>query len=358
MGLRKNEPIKEELTKEGDKKIEEQKEEKTPQKIEEVVEEVEIVKTEDDVEIENDINSKRKEYKTFADKQRKINVIITTFIAAVLIGCFVCMMTLSKTYEWVLYVCLGVMILVLGATYLSSNMMKKNLMAKSEVYIDYLYEKCGQYVYDDKEVKNLVITPKGSLDDKWFHDAHFYKDIVNTKGRNFAHFEYKGVEVDTCDLAANMKVKGRLSPKFLGRYYSFKANNKTDGKVTIFQLKGGNLSIPLDDIDDLKLIEGNDKYCIYSNDPNVKKVLNAKVIKELEKFKVVNPLIDVIFSVKDNLISLGIDYTDEFLNIPVDSDFSIKNSKIAKEDFKKAINVINALLLTNKNNNQETENSK
>lgn len=358
MGLRKNEPIKEELAKEEDKKIEEQNKEKVPQKVDEVVEEKPIIKTENDIELENEINEKRKEYKTFADKQRKINIAITTVIAVILVGCFVCMMTLSKTYEWVIYVCLGVMVLVLGATYLSSNMMKKNLMAKSEVYIDYLYEKCGKYVYSDKEVKNLIVTPKGSLDDKWFHDAHFYKDIVNTKGRNFAHFEYKGIEVDTCDLAANMKVKGRLSPKFLGRYYSFKANNKTDGKVTIFQLKGGALSVPLDDIDDLKLIEGNDKYCIYSNDQNAKKVLNAKVIKELEKFKVADPLIDVIFSVKDSLISLGIDYSDEFLNIPVDSDFSIKNTKIAKDDFKKVINVLNALLSTNKNNQEKEENNK
>lgn len=353
MGLRKNEPLKEEVVKEEKDDIVAQGDEKLEADKEEVIEEQEIVKTDDDVNLENDINEKRKEYKVYADKQRKINIAITTAISVVLLGAFICMMVFGKTYDWVLYVCLGVMILVLAGTYLSSNMMKKKLMAQSEVYIDYLYEKTGHYVYDDEEVKNLVITPKGSLDDKWFHDAHFYKDIVNTKGRNFAHFEYKGVEVDTCDLAANMKIKGKLSPKFLGRYYSFKANNKTDGKVTVFQLKGGKLSIPLDDIDDLKLIEGNDKYCIYSNDPNAKKVLNSKVIKELQKFKVVDPLIDVIFSVKDNLISLGIDYADEYLNIPVDSDFTIKNTKIAKQDFKKVVNVLETLLQTAKNNQEE-----
>ncbi len=353
MGLRKNEPLKEEVVKEEKVDIVAQGDEKLETDKEEVIEEQEIVKTDDDVNLENDINEKRKEYKVYADKQRKINIAITTAISVVLLGSFICMMVFGKTYDWVLYVCLGVMILVLAGTYLSSNMMKKKLMAQSEVYIDYLYEKTGHYVYDGKEVKNLVITPKGSLDDKWFHDAHFYKDIVNTKGRNFSHFEYKGVEVDTCDLAANMKIKGKLSPKFLGRYYSFKANNKTDGKVTVFQLKGGKLSIPLDDIDDLKLIEGNDKYCIYSNDPNAKKVLNSKVIKELQKFKVVDPLIDVIFSVKDNLISLGIDYADEYLNIPVDSDFTIKNTKIAKQDFKKVVNVLEAFLQTAKNNQEE-----
>lgn len=353
MGLRKNEPLKEEVAEE---KIESGVNENKVVVNHKDVDARKIIKTEDDIKFEEDINNKRKEYKVYADKQRKINIIISSIVAVVIIAAFICMINLSSKYPWVLYVCLGVMILVLGGTYFASNKMKKNLIAKSEVYIDYLYEKCGQYVYDDKDVKNLIVTPKGSLEDKWFLEAHFYKDIVNTKGRNFSHFEYKGVEVDSCDLAANIKIKGKLSPKFLGRYYSFKANNKTNGKVTIFQLKGGSLSVPLDDIDDLKLVEGNDKYCIYSNDTNVKKVLNTRVIKELEKFKIVDPLIDVIFSVKDNLISLGIDYADEFLNIPVDSDFSIKNTKISKEDFKKVVNVLDTFLQSNKNAETKEDN--
>ena len=353
MGLRKNEPLKEEVAEE---KIESGVNENKVVVNHKDVDARKIIKTEDDIKFEEDINNKRKEYKAYADKQRKINIIISSIVAVVIIAAFICMINLSSKYTWVLYVCLGVMILVLGGTYFASNKMKKNLIAKSEVYIDYLYEKCGQYVYNDKDVKNLIVTPKGSLEDKWFLEAHFYKDIVNTKGRNFSHFEYKGVEVDSCDLAANIKIKGKLSPKFLGRYYSFKANNKTNGKVTIFQLKGGSLSVPLDDIDDLKLVEGNDKYCIYSNDTNVKKVLNTRVIKELEKFKIVDPLIDVIFSVKDNLISLGIDYADEFLNIPVDSDFSIKNTKISKEDFKKVVNVLDTFLQSKKNAETKEDN--
>ena len=353
MGLRKNEPLKEEVAEE---KIESGVNENKVVVNHKDVDARKIIKTEDDIKFEEDINNKRKEYKAYADKQRKINIIISSIVAVVIIAAFICMINLSSKYTWVLYVCLGVMILVLGGTYFASNKMKKNLIAKSEVYINYLYEKCGQYVYDDKDVKNLIVTPKGSLEDKWFLEAHFYKDIVNTKGRNFSHFEYKGVEVDSCDLAANIKIKGKLSPKFLGRYYSFKANNKTNGKVTIFQLKGGSLSVPLDDIDDLKLVEGNDKYCIYSNDTNVKKVLNTRVIKELEKIKIVDPLIDVIFSVKDNLISLGIDYADEFLNIPVDSDFSIKNTKISKEDFKKVVNVLDTFLQSNKNAETKEDN--
>ena len=346
MGLRKNDlksqAETQEVKKEDSDKKEEVVEEEVPEK------EPEIVKTDSEIELEKAVNEKREEYKAYALKQKRLNIIITSIVAVVLIAAFFGMMMLSDKYEWVLYLCLGAMILVLGSTYFLSKVMRKRLLAQSEVYIDFLCKEVSKYVYSDKKVKDLVVTPKGSLEDKWFFDAHFYKDLVGTKGRHFAHFEYNGMEVDSCDLAANYKVKNRLAPKFLGRYYSFKPNFKTDGKVTIFQLKGGELSVPIDDIDDLNFIEGNKQYCIYSNDPNAKKVLNDRVIKALLKFKVKNPLIDVIFSVKDNLVSLGIDYTDEFINIPVDKDFSIKNSKIAKEDFAKVMNVVKVLLESNK----------
>ena len=356
MGLRKYEPKKVEEVQEIKEDVIQKTEKVT--KVEEEVQEAPLIKTEGDIELENKVNEKRKEYSVYAKKQKNINIVITTFIAAVLIASFILMMLFSKQHEWVLYVSLGAMIAVLALSYLSSKIMKKNLMEKVNVYVDFLSQNINAYIFEGKDIKNLTSTPRGQLDDKWFLDAHFYKDIVGTKGRNFVHFDYKGVEVDSCDLAGNTKIKGRLSPKFLGRFYSFKPNYKTDGKVSIFQLKGGSLSVPLDDIDDLKLIEGNDKYVIYSNDPEVKKVLNQKVISALLKFKVQNPLIDVIFSVKDNLVSLGIDYVDEFINIPVENEFTIKNTKISKENLKKVLKVIDALLETKKTTTEVKENNK
>jgi hypothetical protein len=353
MALRKNDPIEEAKIAAQKKEEEEKKKAQASIKKEDVeVVEKPIVKTAEDESLEADINAKRLEYKKYADKQKKINIIITSGVVVVLVAAFICMMVFSSV-DWVTYVAIGAMACVLVVTYLSSKIMKKKLMANAEIYINYMYDKTSKYIYDDKDIKDLTATPKGSLEDKWFLDAHFYTNIKNTKSRNFAHFKIGSVEYDVCDLAGNTTIKNKLSPKFLGRYYSMKANYKTDGKVSIFQLKGGALSIPLDDIEDLKLIEGNDDYVLYSNDPNCNKIFSQKLIKELEKFKVENPLIDIIFSVKDNLISLGIDYVDEFLNIPVDKDFSIRYTQVSKQDFKKVVNVINVLSETNKKQTEE-----
>ena len=79
------------------------------------------------------------------------------------------------------------------------------------------------------------------------------------------------------------------------------------------------------------------------------------MIKALSDFEIKAPLIDVIFSIKDNLISLGIDYEDEFLNIPVDSDFSIKNLRKSKEDYEKVLKVISVLLDNNSNKQKDSK---
>ena len=314
-----------------------------------------LVDTDDEKKLVDEINEKRLTYKKYADKQKKINYIITGVVCVALIACFVLMMVFSSI-DWVLYVGVGVMGVVLLATYLSSRFMRKNLLAQAEVYIGHLYTIVSKYIYGDFKCKDFVSTPKGSLEDKYFIDAHFYKALKGTKSRNFVHFVLDGNEYDSCDLAANQVIKGKLSPKFLGRFYSVKAPLKTSGKITLFQLKGGKLSVPVDDIDSLKLVEGNNKYVIYTDDENYKSIFTDRLVKALSSFGNVSPHIDIIFSIHDNLISFGIDYEDEFLNIPVDNEFAIKNSRLAKSDFEKFKKIIDILIDNNKLNIKITEN--
>jgi len=332
----------------------------TERKIE-VKEEVEddreelLVSTQDETKLVEDINAKRLEYKKYADKQKKINYLITGIICVVLVTCFALMMIFSTT-DWVLYVGIGVMAVVLLGTYLASRYMRKKLLENAEVYINYLYTQNETYVYRDFKTEDFVATPKGNLQDKFFNDAHFYINIKGTRSRNFVHFKLDGVEYDACDLAGNTLIKGKLSPKFLGKFYSIKLPIDTSDKVTVFQLKGGKLSVPVDNIGDLKLVEGNDTYVIYSNDEKYQSIFTDRLVKALVSFGNKSPKIDVIFSIKNNLISLGIDYEDEFLNIPVDKEFTVNNSRISKEDFKKVRKIVE-ILSENKKAKLDTKNN-
>lgn len=325
---------------------------KAEQPIEEKVEEVIDVKEEKkgevisfgdkEKELAFRINEKRGVYSAYADKQRKINTLVTAILVVVLIASFVVMMIFSQT-KGILIGCVSLMALMLILSYVYTKLTKNKLQAEAKTYVDFLFTEKSKYVYDNKRVEGLLTTPQAQLELQYFQEAHFYTEIKGVKGRNFSHMKVGKFDIDVCELAGFHLVKGKTAPKFLGTFYSVKAPTKTNGKVTIFQLKGGKFSVPIDDVADLELIEGNDTYCIYSNDENVSKIMNKKLIHELSRIKVEDPVIDVLFSIKDNLVSIGIDYTDEFVNVPVEKEFGVQNAIKSKKDFEQVLNILDAL---------------
>ena len=82
---------------------------------------------------------------------------------------------------------------------------------------------------------------------------------------------------------------------------------------------------------------------IYSNDDDYKKILTDRVKQDLLRFKIDKTLIDVIVSIRYEHVDIGIDYSDEFINIPVESEFKIEDLRKTKEDFKKVLQIIDDL---------------
>jgi hypothetical protein len=58
-------------------------------------------------------------------------------------------------------------------------------------------------------------------------------------------------------MAGNIMIKNRLSPMFLGRFFDYDNSYDKEGCRIILQIKGGNLSRPVDDLDGIELVENN-----------------------------------------------------------------------------------------------------
>ena len=110
---------------------------------------------------------------------------------------------------------------------------------------------------------------------------------------------------------------------FLGKIYDYPNTYANEGKRIIVQVKGGELSRPVDDIDDLQLVDGTKTYAVYTNDENYKKVLSQKVLDQILKLKVDKTLIDVIVSIR-----------------PVQSKFDFNNVKRQESDLNKVLNIL------------------
>ncbi len=289
------------------------------------------------------INSYRKDYNAYVKKQKYINFAIVGVLLALMITAFVLIIVLGETYPWLMYLSLGIVVVALIATFVFNKIFRNKLNERANDYIGKVCNETAKYLYQEPDFTNLQVLPDKPLQDSVFFDAHIYKDLKGTKSRNLVFANYNGLNFASADLAGFILVNKRTAPMFLGKIFEVDNNYNLDGKYILFQLKGGQLSRPIDDVDDLTLVEGNDIYCIYSNDENWRAVLNKKVLTELRKFNIDSTLIDVIVSIRKGKTLIGIDYEDNFINIPVSSDFEFHNTRRVKEDLNIVLNVVDLI---------------
>lgn len=347
MGLRKYDKEAEILKKESELKAKEEETKKLNTIIEENSKEEEELKNlpadEKQKAVEETIEKARIDYANYAKKQKRLNTIASVCVLIVLVGALILMMTLSKTVKWISYVSIGIMIAALIVTFSLTKVIKKKMSAKAEEYIDVLYKQMDSYLYIKDDFKDAEFKPQSQMKDELFIDAGFYKNIKGTKSRNLVSVMYKDKLLGISDLAGNILIKNRLSPMFLGKYYDYSSKYDKDDKRILMQIKGGELSRPIDNVDDLKLVEGNDRYAIYTNDDEWRKTLTSSVIKDITALKVDKTLIDVIISIRKGKLNIGIDYVDEFMNIPVESKFDVNKLKREELDLNKVLKVLDDL---------------
>lgn len=289
------------------------------------------------------IEEARQVYFDASKKQKRISTIITVCTMLVLVGALVLMIVLSQQYNWITWVSIGIMVVVLVAVFVYNRFARNQLSKKAEEYISKLYSEIDNYLFAGENFAELSYKPQGQLKDEIFFDARFYKDLKNTRSRNLVSVQYRGKLFVACDIAGNVLVKNRLSPMFLGKFYDYVNSYDKEGKRIIMQIKGGELSRQIDDVDDLKLVEGNDTFAIYTNDEEWRKVLKQNVISEICKLRIDKTLIDVIVSIRPGKTSIGIDYVDEFMNIPVDHEFDFNLVRRTKADLEKVLTILDEI---------------
>lgn len=293
----------------------------------------------------DNIEKARNDYFAFSKKQKMISNIVAGVVIVLMVTAMVLVFTLGQKEgtTWVSYLALGLMLATVIASFVVTKMVKGKLGARADEYIKVLFENVDGYLYSGENFKDLAVKTNGQIKDEIFMDCRFYKNLKNTKSRNLVSVKYKDKDLAVADLAGNILVKNRLSPMFLGRFYDYTSNYDKEDKRITMQIKGSNLSRPIDDVDDLKLVEGNSTYVIYSNDDEWRKVLTQKVIKDITQLKIDKTLIDVVISIRKGKCSIGIDYIDDFMNIPVEREFDFKNVKRSEHDLQKVLTIFDDL---------------
>ena len=299
----------------------------------------------DEEAVKKRIEDGRKEYFVKQKKIRRTNTLVSIIVLVVLVGCFVLMLTLGRQegLQYISYIGLGVMIAVLIVVFLMGRVQKKQMTQAANDYLELLCKSTNEFLYSGSRFENLRSSATEQLKDELFVNARFYKDIKNTRSRNTVIVNYKGKELSTAEMAGNIMIKNRLSPMFLGRFFDYDNSYDKEGCRIILQIKGGNLSRPVDDLDGIELVDNNKTYLVYTNDKNWKSVLTTKVIGKITSLKIDKTLIDVIVSIRPGKTCIGIDYSDEFMSIPVDKEFDFNSVKRSQRDLEKVLSILDEI---------------
>ncbi len=307
---------------------------------EEIVEEVPLIDDFDAKNIVNAINEQKNEFVQIQKKWRIIGLVGTGVFLILMIAGFILCTTFVKdsNNQWVSFVGVGLIVVGFAISIALSKIQKSKVGAAATKYADFYYEKKAELVFNIPGISNVEASGKFENKES-FINAKFYKDIKTVRSRFGVNFKYNKKDCAISETAGCVLIKNRTSPKFLGKF--FVCPIKYEKPTTIlFQLKGKELSQPVDNIQNLELKEGNDKYVIYSNDDDYNEYLTPKVIGLIKAFKIKDPVIDVIVSIHENELSIGIDYIDEYMNAPIDKDLDLERVSKEKLDIERLLAIV------------------
>lgn len=333
MGFRKEEQKVTEEVKENTKVEETKKEEEEEENIQ-LIEDLDVQDTIDS------INHKKEEFDNYQKKWRTYGIINTIIFLLFVTGGFVLVVAFSKdtNLAWLTYVGLGLVIVGFAFSLVYSKIKKNKLNEKSAEYIDFYFKEKTKVIFNIDGVSKISAKAKCNYKDE-FLASKFYKEIQTVRSRFGIDFKYKNVNCNINETAGCKLINKRAFPVFLGKF--FYCDVKYDKPTRIlFQLKGKELSQPVDNIDNLEIKEDNDKYIIYSNDDDYKKVFNNEVIRSINQFKSIGSIIDVILSISENKLYIGIDYTDEFMNASINEKLTLDILSKEKNDLEKILNIV------------------
>lgn len=272
-----------------------------------------------------EIEKYRQKYLKAATFSKYISIGIMLFAIVLVVVFWIFMNKLPNIWRYVL---LGVAIaLVIGI--LGYNIFKKKRLNNlASEYVQNYYQATIKYLFDDQEKFSLVtVNPKGKLANDFFTEAKLYDGIVSCGSRNVTSFIYNNQEFVYAELAAEIQGVKKLEPTFVGKVLKVRTNIELHGR-TIIQINGkSKLTVPINSIAGLEeiKIKDHDNIKVYSSLSKKESfVFNKKLVDKLISYKLDDNLFDVVISIYNENILIGLDYNDSVMQLPVDKKFDMK----------------------------------
>lgn len=295
-----------------------------------------------DKELEDIENERQKFFKTYRVNNRLKVLISMICIAAIVVACIVIPNVIQDNNNLKSGLMIGIVVAALAGTFGYSVFTKRNINNKMRKYFNFYYKKVNEFAMKQEGFSEPVLQEPGKIDIDLFKDTNLYKDVIDVGSRGLTEFEYNGIPMRIVDCAGNIKDEKRMRPVFVGKLLHCATKYLGEHTIVIY-FKGNDKALPPTNVTELKVIEDNEKYIIYSNSAEAKKVINASIKKMLNGIEMNKYLIDLAISMHDGKIFVCFGYDDPIMILPLQNQFDPKPNEQYKKDLGKVIKLVEAL---------------
>lgn len=285
---------------------------------------------------------RQKFFKTFRVQNTLKWIISLICIAAIVVGCIVVPNVITDNDNLKTGLMLGICVVALGGTFGYSVYTKRSMNRKMRKYFNFYYKNINEYVLTQEGFSNPVLQEPGKIDIDLFRDTNLYRDIIDVGSRGLTEFEYNGIPMRIVECAGNVKSDKRVRPVFVGKMLHCATKYLGEQSIVIY-FKGDEKALPPTNVNELKVIEDNEKYIIYSNSAEAKKVIKPAIKKMLDGIKMNKYLIDLAISMHDGKIYVCFGYDDPLMILPLQNPFDPKPNEQYKKDLAQIIKLVEAL---------------
>lgn len=285
---------------------------------------------------------RQKFFKTFRIQNTLKWIISVICIAAIVIGCIVVPNVITDNDNLKTGLMLGIVVVALAGTFGYSVFTKRSMNGKMKKYFNFYYKKVNEFAMDQEGFSEPVLQEPGKIDIDLFRDTNLYKDIVDVGSRGLTEFEYNGIPMRIVDCAGQIKDDKRMRPVFVGKLLHCATKYLGEQSIVIY-FKGNERALPPTNVSELKVVDDNTKYVIYSNSADVKKIVKPAIKKMLDGIEMNKVLVDLAISMHDGKIFVCFGYDDPLMVLPLQNQFDPRPNEQFKKDLGKVIKVVEAL---------------
>ncbi len=292
------------------------------------------------------IEENRKVFLSFYNKQKIIKWVVGIICLVIVVCAWVLLPNIGKDSDgkqasWVMPTMVITVALALVLTFTYSLLIKRVINRKMREYFTNYYQCVSDFTLKGKQFSNIQIQTPGKIEKIQFDENLLYKDVVDVGSRGLTDFDYNGLHLMVVEAAAQVKTDKRMLPVFVGKYLVGPASYD-DANPIIIYIKGDKRALPPTNIDEIKNVLEDDKFLVYSNNANWKKVLTKDILSKIKKIKTGKQLIDVAISLHNGKIFVCLGYDDPTMVLPLEHGFDPSPMMEYKEELLEFCQLIEA----------------